>query len=129
MKFYRFQQIQRLVFFGYDDVLITDEGSLSKRSKQTITQSNDTKRVRFNFLGKNGVQLSNNAKLVIESLFLPPSLSGARRGPVTIRANNLQGDTFDTQNNNLNSALLYTTEAPGLSFQNNYPKMLYNFNI
>lgn len=128
MKFYKFKQVQRLVFFGYDDVLLTDLGSLSKRSKQTTTVSNDTKRIRFNFLGKNGVQLSNNAKIVIESIFLPPATVGQRKGPVTLRANNLHGDTFDSQDNNLNSPLLFTTEAPGQMY-NTYPKMLYNYSI
>ena len=50
MKFYRFKQVQRLVFFGYDDVLINDAGSLSKRSKQSaVGIDHDTKRLKFNF--------------------------------------------------------------------------------
>ena len=130
MKFYRFKQVQRLVFFGHDDVLLNDPGSLSKKSKQTTSELvvSDTKRIRFNFLGKNGVQLSNNAKIVIESLYLAPSLSGMRKGPITIRVNNLHGDNYDSQDNNLNSPLLFTTQVPG-QFYNTYPKMLYNFNV
>ena len=128
MKFYKFKQVQRLVFFGYDDILRTDSGSVSKKSKQSTTSSNDTKRLKFNFIGKNGEQLSPNAKIVIESLYLPVVASADRKGPVTLRVNNLHGDTFDSQDNNLNSPLLFCTETPG-SFQNNDPKMLYNFNI
>jgi hypothetical protein len=130
MKFYRFKQVQRLVFFGYDDVLINDSGSLSKRSKQSTSGINDTKRLKFNFLGKNGVQLSSNARVVIESLYLPTSTGAGsgRLGPVTIRANNLQSDTYDTQDNNLNSPLLFVTETPG-AFQNSHPEMLHNFKV
>ena len=127
MKFYRFKQVQRLVFFGHDDVLKTDAGSLSKRSKRSEAGiSNDTKRLKFNFLGKNGVQLSNNAKIVIESLYLP-EVSG-KAGHVTIRANNLQGDTYDSQDNNANSPLLYSSILAG-QFHNSFPEMLYNYNI
>jgi hypothetical protein len=130
MKFYKFKQVQRLVFFGHDDVLRFNPGSLSKRSKQTTSElvENDTKRLKFNFLGRNGVQLLNNARIVIESLFIPPSLSGMRQGPITIRANNLNGDMFDSIDNNLNSPLLFTSEDYG-TFRNPSPKMLYNYNV
>ena len=75
---------------------------------------------------ENGVQLSNNAYIVIESLYLPQVTGKA--GPITIRANNVQGDTYDTQDNNLNSPLLFSSVLGG-EFYNNYQKMLYNFNV
>jgi len=135
MKFYKFKQVQRLVFFGSDDVL-TSYTSLSKRSKKSrVAVLNDTKTLRFNFVGKNGVQLSNNARIVIESLYLPTeiylpdtTINERRQGPVTIRANNLQGDTFDSTDNNANSPLLFTSQTLG-EFHNTYPKILYNFNV
>ena len=37
MKFYRYKQLQRMTFFGSDDLNITDTTSLSKTSKQTRT--------------------------------------------------------------------------------------------
>ena len=127
MKFYKYKQVQRLIFFGYDDVLINDAGSLSKKSKQSaVGINNDTKRLKFNFLGKNGVQLSNNAKIVIESLFLPQVAGIA--GHITIRSNNLQGDTYDSVDNNANSPLLFSSILGG-EFHNSFPEMLYNFNI
>ena len=46
MKFYRFKQVQKLVFFGHDDLLINDAGSLSKTSKYSEANIiNDTKRL------------------------------------------------------------------------------------
>jgi hypothetical protein len=127
MKFYRFKQVQKLVFFGYDDIFINDAGSLSKTSKYSEANIiNDTKRLKFNFLGKNGVQLSNNARIVIESLYLP-TIEG-KNGHITIRCNNIQSDTFDTQDNNANSPLLFNS-AFGGEFHNTYPEMLYNYKV
>ena len=112
MKFYRYKQVQRLTFFGYDDVYVDDASTLSKKSPQSITAGvdNDTKLLRFNINRLYRTQLSPNAKIVIESLYLP-GLGGARLGPITIRMNNLNTHTHDSQNDGLNSTLLYTTEA------------------
>jgi hypothetical protein len=43
--------------------------------------------------------------------------------------NNLNTKSYDTQNNSLNSTLLYYTESPLNEFQNNYPEILYNYSI
>ena len=37
MKFYRYKQLQRLTFFGYDDIYKTDMSSLYKKSPQSRT--------------------------------------------------------------------------------------------
>ena len=130
MKFYRYKQVQRLTFFGFDDVYKEDESSLYKKSPQSIGAAvdNDTKVMRFNINRLHHTQLSQNAKIVIESLYLP-GLGGARLGPITIRMNNLNTHTHDSQNDGLSSTLLYTTEAAGVSFQNTFPEILYNFSI
>lgn len=130
MKFYRYKQVQRLAFFGFDDVLITDASSLSKRSPQTTTATinNDTKLLRFNVNNLYHTQLSQNAKIVIEQIRLP-AFGNIRAGPITIRMKNLNTNSYDSQNNGLNSTLLYTTEFPLEPFQNPYPKILYNYAI
>ncbi len=47
--------------------------------------------------------------------------------------NNLNTNSHDSQNNGFSSTLLYTIDQPedqhALTFQNNYPEMLYNFSI
>ena len=50
MKFYKYKQVQRLTFFGFDDVYKEDASTLSKRSPQSTTAgvNNDTKLLRFN---------------------------------------------------------------------------------
>ena len=95
MKFYRYKQVQRLTFFGFDDDYIADASSLSKKSPQSTNAAviNDTKLLRFNINRLYQNPLSPNAKIVIESLFLP-GLGGA-----------------------------------GVSFQNTFPEILYNFSI
>ena len=130
MKFYRYKQVQRLTFFGFDDDYKEDASSLSKRSPQstTVGVNNDTKVMRFNINRLHHTQLSQNAKIVIEQLYLP-GLGGARGGPITIRMNNLNTHTHDSQNDGFNSTLLYTTEAAGVSFQNTFPEILYNFSV
>jgi len=130
MKFYKYKQVQRLTFFGFDDVYKEDASTLSKRSPQSTTAgvNNDTKLLRFNINRLYHTQLSPNAKIVIEQLYLP-GLGGARLGPITIRMNNLNTHTHDSQKDGLSSTLLHTTEAAGVSFQNTFPEILYNFSI
>jgi hypothetical protein len=132
MKFYRYKQVQRLTFFGFDDVYKEDESSLYKKSPQSIAGAvdNDTKVIRFNINRLHHTQLSQNAKIVIESLSVP-DLGGARGGPITVRMNNLNTHAHDSQNDGLNSTLIYTTEGqtPWMPFQNHPPEILYNFSI
>jgi hypothetical protein len=125
MKFYRYKQVQRLAFFGFDDDLFDNAESLSKRSPQSLAGiANDTKLLRFNLPNLHYVQLSQNAKIVIESIYLQNLGAANRAGPVTVRMNNLNTNSYDSQNNGLNS-----TEQPLEPFHNNFPEMLYNFSI
>ena len=136
MKFYRYKQLQRLTFFGYDDLIKTNE-SLSKTSPQTTTNgvNADTKTMRFNINKLSHVQLSQNAKIVIESLSCPLlTESGAERdGPITIRMSNLNTNSHDSQNNGLSNTLIYISEGQTsvtrTPFINPSPEILYNFSI
>ena len=130
MKFYRYKQLQRLSFFGYDDVLHDDPTSFSKKSPQSTTAGvdNDTKILRFNINRLFQTHLSQNAKIVIEQLYLPATVA-ARAGPITIRMNNLNTQSHDSQNNGFNKTLIYVTEFGDETFQNHSPEMLYNFSI
>ena len=49
MKYYRYKQVQRLTFFGYDDIFKNDNASLSKTSAQTtaVNVDNDTKKIKI----------------------------------------------------------------------------------
>ena len=170
MKFYRYKQLQRLTFFGYDDIYKTDMSSLYKKSPQSRTVEIpavapiaavayngavvpivyaeaaieaepavppvdfDTKIMRFNLNNLHNTQLSQNAKIVIEQIYLPLlTLPEGRSGPITVRMNNLNTNSHDSQNNGFSSTLLYVMDQPeaqhALTFHNSYPEMLYNFSI
>ena len=165
MKFYKYKQLQRMTFFGNDDLNIADTTSLSKTSKQTRTANipavayvaavayaagppivypaaavnpvaavlpvtNDTKILKFNINRLYQTQLSKNARIVMEQIYLP-SLGGvrARAGPITVRMNNLNTHTHDSQNNGFNTSLIYTSEFSDQIYANTAPEMLYNFSI
>ena len=130
MKFYRYKQLQRLTFYGFDDTLHDDATSFSKKSPLSVTAGvdNDTKILRFNINKLFQTPLSQNAKIVIEQLYLP-AMVAARGGPITIRMSNLNTHSYDSQNNGFNKTLLYTTEAGDAIFENHSPEMFYNFSI
>jgi len=135
MKFYRYKQLQRLTFFGFDDVNLANVSSLSTTSPQTIAVNaatglrvTDTKTMRFNINRLSGIQLSQNAKLVLESIYMP-DLPVVRTGPATVRMNNLNTNSHDSQNNGFNTSLVYTTENTAQIFYNTFPEILYNFSI
>ncbi len=66
MKFYRYKQLQRCTFFGFDDLNLLDDRSVFKTSPQsTGTIIDDTKIFRFNINRLFQKQLSQNAKIVL----------------------------------------------------------------
>ena len=168
MKFYKYKQLQRMTFFGYDDLNATDTTSFSKTSAQTRTVdipavvyaaavafaagppivyavaavtavpiipavppvTNDTKVLKFNINRLFQTPLSQNAKIVIEQIYIPSSGgTRSRTGPITVRMNNLNTHTHDSQNKGFNSALIYTSEFSDVTYTNPSPEILYNFKI
>jgi hypothetical protein len=129
MKYYRYKQVQRLTFFGYDDILKNDNNSLSKTSAQTtaVNVYNDTKRLRFDINKIAGVPLSHNARIVLESVYLPTV--GVRNAPFTVRMTNLSSNSYDSENKGYNSTLVYTNDTTGSTFNNTSNELFYNFGI
>jgi hypothetical protein len=131
MKFYRYKQVQRLTFFGYDDILKTDQTSFSKTSPTSVNVAYDTKRLRFDVNKIASIQLSQNARIVLESIFVPSIFGefGDREAPVTVRMNNLSSNSFDSENKGYNSTLIYTCQTTGETFTNTSNELFYNFSI
>ena len=130
MKFYRYKQLQRMTFFGYDDLNIADNTSVFKTSPQSdATVTSDTKTLKFNLNKLFQTQLSQNAKIVLEQVFLPSLGTTLRTGPITLRMHNLNTHSYDSQNNGFGSTLIFTTELSLTLYQNPAPEMLYNFSI
>ena len=84
--------------------------------------------MRFHLNNLHNTHLSQNAKIVIESLYLPGFPPG-RTGPVTIRMNNLNSHSYDSQNNGLSKTLIFATQESDTVYQNHAPEMLYNFSV
>ena len=130
MKFYKYKQVQRITLFGHDDLLKNDASSFKKTSKLT-TSGNDTKVLRFNINKIANLQLSQNCRLVLESLYLPIATvaSHTNGGPAKIRMNNLNTNSFDTENHGFNNTLIFTNDDGLEHFTNPHPEILYNFNV
>ena len=131
MKFYRYKQVQRLTFFGYDDILKTDITSFSKTSPTTVNVDYDTKRLRFDINKIASIQLSQNARIVLESIYLPSPFEDDvdYHGPVTVRMNNLSSNSYDSENKGYNTTLIYTTNNTREQFTNTSNVLFYNFSI
>jgi len=120
-----------MTFFGYDDLNKNDNASIFKTSAQSAAEiTYDTKTLKFNLNRLFQTQLSQNAKIVIEQIYLPSSgTNPLRSGPITLRMHNLNTHAHDSQNNGFGSTLIYTTELSETIYTNPAPEMLYNFNI
>ena len=131
MKFYKYKQLQRCTFSGHDDLNLLDDKSAFKTSLQSeATIFEDTKIFKFNINKLFQTQLSQNAKIVIESIYLPTyGTTADRAGPVTVRMNNINTHSYDSQNKGFNSPLIYHSEDTGFQFNNTHPELFYNFNI
>ena len=131
MKFYKYKQLQRCTFFGHDDLNLLDDRSVFKTSPQSDAAIiEDTKIFKFNINRLFQKQLSQNAKIVIESIYIPTYGTTANRaGPVTVRMNNINTNAHDSQNKGFNSPLIYHSEDTGFQFNNTNPELFYNFNI
>ena len=132
MKFYKYKQLQRCTFFGHDDLNLLDDRSVFKTSPQSEAAIiEDTKVFKFNINRLFQKQLSQNAKIVIESIYLPTfgTTFASRDGPITVRMNNINTNAHDSQNKGFNSPLIYHSEDTGFQFNNTNPELFYNFNI
>ena len=131
MKFYKYKTVQRLTFFGYDDILKTDITSFSKTSPTTVNVDYDTKRLRFDINKIASIQLSQNARIVLESIYLPSPFEDDvdYHGPVTVRMNNLSSNSYDSENKGYNTTLIYTTNNTREQFTNTSNELFYNFSI
>ena len=131
MKFYKYKQLQRCTFFGHDDLNLLDDRSVFKTSPQSEAAIiEDTKIFKFNINRLFQKQLSQNAKIVIESIYIPTFGTFATRGgPITVRMNNINTNAHDSQNKGFNSPLIYHSEDTGFQFNNTNPELFYNFNI
>ena len=72
MKFFRYKQVARLTFLGIDDEL-KDDATSYYNTKFKLFNNNEinTKLLRFRINNLRDIKLSQNAKLILESVYLP----------------------------------------------------------
>jgi hypothetical protein len=139
VKFFRYKQIARITLFGNDDLLLNDPNSIYKTHLRGgfYTDEVNTKLMRFKVDGNlQNLQLSNNCKLVVESVFLPnlndyvanTFVQKRNLGNTSLRMKGINNDTFDSMNTYGNT-LIFTYSNRLDTFFNPNPEKLYNFNI
>ena len=149
MKFFRYKQVARLNFSGIDDEL-NDVNSSYYNTKFKLFDNDEinTKLLRFRINNLRDLKLSQNAKLILESLYLPTINDATLRmkhdPKIVLRFKNVSdSNCYDSSNDN-NYPIIFAYSASrqvpgtiantysferGLSFVNPSPDQLYNFTI
>ena len=149
MKFFRYKQVARLNFIGYDDELINNASSYyNTKFKMFDNNEINTKLLRFRIDNLSDIKLSQNAKLILESVFISTvhdeSLNIKHNSNIILRLKNINDSKcYNSDNNNysiLFSHCFQSRDVPGvaintysfdrgLSFTNPSPDKLYNFTV
>ena len=142
VKLFRYKQVARITLFGNDDILLNDANSIYKTQLNGgfHTDEINTKSLKFKLSGNiQNLQLSNNAKLVVESVFLPNlyqydplahtfAPDKINIGCVSLRMKGINNDTFDSMSANANT-LIFCYHNRDTTFFNTNPDKLYNYSI
>ena len=149
MNFFRYKQVARLNFSGIDDEL-NNEPTSYYNTKFKLLNNNEinTKLLRFRIDNLSDIKLSQNAKLILESVFISTvedaALDIKHNSNIILRLKNLNdSNCYNSDNNNysiLFSHCFASRQVPGtiantysfergLSFVNPSPDKLYTFTI
>jgi hypothetical protein len=133
----------KLNFFGTDDLNSDNEASYYATPVKGAYYNNEinTKRYKFNLDGLlQNVQLSNNAKLTIESVFLPDVYSWDAINQVfeqdpdnfsnsILKTNIISGNNWDSSNGSRGPNVIFSGYNNGYTYINPSPEILYNYSI
>jgi hypothetical protein len=114
MRYTVHKNFVKISVFGDDDIWATNSNSVYR----VDTSLNNCKRMRFNFNGcLNDVHLSKNARLILESLFIPTITNLSNY--INIRVVTSTEDTnLDTNKFNTGNPILITTRANTMVYNN-----------
>lgn len=103
---------------AYDALVTTALAAANPIPARPANIGNNAKTLRFKLDGLNGVQLSNNAKLVLESLFIPSlfdiNLNPRTTGPTIIRMKNLNVyNNFDSSQKTSGDPVVFISHLSG----------------
>ena len=149
MKFFRYKQVARLNFVGFDDELNNvDSSYYNTKFKLFNNNEINTKLLRFRIDNLSNIKLSQNAKLILESVFISTvedaALDIKHNSNIILRLKNLNdSNCYNSDNNNYSILFSHgfaSRQVPGtiansssfergLSFVNPSPDKLYNFTI
>ena len=123
MRYTKYKNFVKLSLFGDDDTWICNSNSVYK----TDSTLNNSKRMRFNFNGSlNDVRLSNSARLILESMFIPTITNLSNY--INVRVVTSTEDTnLDTGRFNTGNPILITTRANTMVYNNS--ELFCNINI
>ena len=123
MRYTVHKNFVKISVFGDDDTWISNSNSVY-RIDGTL---NNCKRMRFNFNGSlNNVKLSKNARLILESLFIPTITNLSNY--INIRVVTSTEDTnVDTNKFNTGNPILITTRANTMVYNNS--ELFCNINV
>ena len=114
MRYTKYKNFVKIALFGDDDTWISNSNSVY-RVEGTL---NNSKRMRFTFDGcLNDIKLSNNARLVLESLFIPTITNLVNYINVRI-VTSTEDTNVDTGKFNTGNPILVTTRANTMVYNN-----------
>ena len=113
MKFFWYKQVARLTFLGIDDEYNNVASSYSNTKTKLYNNTEiNTKLLRFRINNLNNIKLSQNAKLVLESLYIPSILDDTNEikhnGNIILKLKNIHDlNCFDSSNDNNGSPIMF----------------------
>lgn len=138
VKFFKYKQIARLAFFGFDDELLNDDSSIYRtKLKGQDFEPINTKKMIFKLDSSiQNIKLGKNARMALESVHLADlfKIDGVdfvkiNSGTILLKMKNLNGDCFDSTHKTYGNTLLFTGINGDYTYINTNPDKLYNFSI
>ena len=114
MKFFRYKQVARLTFMGIDDEYNNVASSYYNTKLKLFNNTEiNTKLLRFRINNLHNIKLSQNAKLILESVYLPcifdNNLDIKHDTNIVLRLKNISDSKcFNSSNDNESSPIIFS---------------------
>jgi hypothetical protein len=114
MKFFRYKQVGRLSFIGIDDELNNEPSSYYNTKFKLFDNTEiNTKLLRFRINNLRDMKLSQNAKIILESCYIPAIIDNAldvkHNSNIILKFKNVSDSKcYDSSNDNNGSTVIFT---------------------
>jgi len=123
MRYTKYKNFVKISLFGDDDAWISNTNSVYR----VDSTFNNSKRMRFTFNGSlNDIKLSNNARLILEFIFIPTITNLTNYINIRI-VTSTEDNNIDTGKFNTGNPILITTRANTMIYNNS--ELFCNVNI